>query len=695
MKTLMWKEWRENLKWLPLPGLVVLLVFLLDKPDEAMPDTTGALLLCLTAVGFGAALGFVQIFFEAQGDKRSLLLHRPLSRSRIFLAKALAGVGFYLLALGIPFVCLECWLATPGNIPAPYQWRASLPWLADILSGLVYYFAGMLVAQREVRWYASRVLPLAAAFLCSYLVWAMPEFWQALAVIGIMGLFMAVAAWGSFCTAGAYTPQPHWAKAALATTLLAGVLLVSMFVKQMIGEWFGSEIVYIYHIGRQGRVLLAPCRTDAGPVGPWRDARSGQEVADLEEDVTESGLRAALAIMETPLYRSYRNSGEFYVECANDSMPGPEYWFYDHTQERLLGYDKIYHQFLGSFGPDGFTPPGEQPTERFEGALRHRRFRWSGIKQDFLAFPHAVYRVDFARRTIGRFFTPAADEQVAFADWWRDEYEHRKLAVVSTDKGFHFLSEAGTLLVSLPRIYDSREQPYVAVLGLLENPPRYFVWYRTLPYEPSLGPEEYKSRVFHLHEYDGTGRELARRDDQVPAATASYAKALFGLATPLTEAAALVGTAAYLRSEARLQGNTHKPVLLDFLHSIRHYIPGTSRFEHDPGGLMLGYLALMLLAAAASATACFILARRHAFSLVRSIGWAVMGILFGWVGLLLMLALEDWPARTICPKCRKLRVVTRDLCEHCGARHAAPAADGREIFDSAAAAPQVALAANP
>ena len=34
-------------------------------------------------------------------------------------------------------------------MPAPYHWRMSLPWLADILSGLVYYFAGMLMAQRE------------------------------------------------------------------------------------------------------------------------------------------------------------------------------------------------------------------------------------------------------------------------------------------------------------------------------------------------------------------------------------------------------------------------------------------------------------------------------------------------------------------------------------------------------------------
>src|SRR2546425_6048923 len=155
MKTQIWKEWLENLKWVPLPGLVILLVFFIDKPMTPMPDVTQAFFYGLTAVVFGAALGFVQIYFDGHGDKRSLLLHRPLSPSRIFLAKALAGVGLYVVALGIPFLCLESWMAAPATISAPYHWRTSLPWLADILSGLVYYFAGMLVAQRGVRWYGS------------------------------------------------------------------------------------------------------------------------------------------------------------------------------------------------------------------------------------------------------------------------------------------------------------------------------------------------------------------------------------------------------------------------------------------------------------------------------------------------------------------------------------------------------------
>src|SRR5260370_23405815 len=149
MRSLIWKELRENLKWVPLPSLVVLGVFMIDKPDSAMPGATDAFFFCLTGVVFGAALGFLQIVFEAQGDKRSVLLHRPLSPSRIFLAKALAGIGLYLLALGIPFVWLEIWLATPGNIAAPYHWEMSWPWLADILSCLRYYFARLFLAPRE------------------------------------------------------------------------------------------------------------------------------------------------------------------------------------------------------------------------------------------------------------------------------------------------------------------------------------------------------------------------------------------------------------------------------------------------------------------------------------------------------------------------------------------------------------------
>jgi hypothetical protein len=694
MKALIWKELRENIKWIPLPGLVILLVFLIDKPDEPMPDLMDTYFFSLTAVVFGAALGFVQVVFEAHGDKRSLLLHRPLSPSRIFLAKALTGVGLYVLALGVPFAYLENWYATPGNMPAPYHWRTGLPWLADILSGLVYYFAGMLVAQRDGRWYGSRGLALAAAFFCSYLVWALPEFWQALVTIAITGSLVGVAAWGSFSAGGAYAPQSRLAKAALAMTFLAALLIVSMLGKQIIGEWADSGFDWNYAVDRQGRVLVHPMTVSLGPIGPWTDL-NGQELPELKGK-DDYSIQAPGGGMETPLHWSYRNSGRFYVECTNASKPGNELWYYDQAEGRLVGYDRSYHQLLGSFGPDGFTPASLPPGEPFHGELRYRTNRWQAGKLEYLAFSDGMYTFDFSRRTIRKLFRPTAGETVTFGRACGDHLHRQwKRILVSTDKSFHFLTEDGAPLLSVPRVHDRQKYEYLVFLGKLENPERYFAWYRSMVWGSLVEPEEFKAAPFHLHEYDAAGREFARRTDpQIPYPAASYANALFGLVTPMTEAATLVGASRYLRSEARLRGSTRQPVLLTYLDNTRYYIPGTSRFEETPSGLVPCYVALIVLSAAASALGCFLLARRYAFSRARGIGWALVGFFFGWVGLVLMLVLQELPARSACPKCRKLRVVTRDTCEHCGALHAAPAPDGTEIFESAVPEPHVALTAS-
>ena len=119
--------------------------------------------------------------------------------------------------------------------------------------------------------------------------------------------------------------------------------------------------------------------------------------------------------METPLHWSYRNSGRFYVECENDSKPGNEVWYFDQAEGRLVGYDRSYHQLLGSFGPDGFTPAGVRPGERFQGELRYRSSVAGGQAESAcLVCSDGVYTVNFARRTIRTLFTPAAGETVTY-----------------------------------------------------------------------------------------------------------------------------------------------------------------------------------------------------------------------------------------------------------------------------------------
>ncbi len=121
--------------------------------------------------------------------------------------------------------------------------------------------------------------------------------------------------------------------------------------------------------------------------------------------------------METPLHWSYRNSGRFYVEYKNDSKPGNELWYFDQAQGRLVGYDRFYHQLLGRFGPDGFTPAGGQPggTLPRRASLPHQSLvRRSDKLRATWSFSDGVYTVDFARRTIRTLFTPAAGETVTY-----------------------------------------------------------------------------------------------------------------------------------------------------------------------------------------------------------------------------------------------------------------------------------------
>jgi hypothetical protein len=693
MKALLWKEGYAHLKWAAVPSLFIFVPMLVLGGPGTPPNGTDLGPLHVLAAVFGAVLGFLQVFFEARGDQRALLLHRPLSRSRIFLAKAIAGVGLYLLGMGLPLAVLAVWCATPGHVTAPFSGRAVLPWLADLLTGVVYYFAGMLTAQRDGRWYGSRCLGLAAAFLASVLVWGLPEFWQALLALGVLGTLLGVAAWGSFLGGGAYAPQPRVARAALAVTLVAGLLALSVTAKITLGPCLDPGITYSYYVDRQGRVLAVPWKSGQGPTGTVTDAegrvppefqgrRVDRNVLD-EIEAPSVGLRPWQ-------HRSYRNTGRLFVEYGNETLVGGERWFYVPEQGRLVGYDRKRRMPIGSYGPDGFVPAGEPARGRFPGGLLYMTRLWEAFSPDCLAFPGGVYDVDFARHTLRTLFTPAEGETVVWVARWKDpKQKQEELLLVRTDRSIHVLTEAGAPVASLAGTYD--REIYVLAAGRLEAPPRFFCWY--WPGWCLASPEEARTLPGYLVEYDAGGREIARRTlppRLVP--EPPCAQALFGLGTSPAEAATLVGATRYLGAEARVRPDQARWVLLDLLDlEGARFIPGVGWDTGTRPGLVAGFVALMLLSSAACAVTCFFLARRATFSWARVVGWSLCGLVFGPVGLLLLLALQMLPARVRCPACGRARVVDRDRCEHCGAPHARPAPDGTEIFETTAAPADAAL----
>ena len=74
------------------------------------------------------------------------------------------------------------------------------------------------------------------------------------------------------------------------------------------------------------------------------------------------------------------------------------------------------------------------------------------------------------------------------------------------------------------------------------------------------------------------------------------------------------------------------------------------------------------------------LGRRYRLPLRAQLGWAVFHLLCGVPGLMAFLSVQEWPAREPCPNCKRLRVVDRPQCEHCGAAFAPPEKTGTEVF---------------
>jgi hypothetical protein len=679
MKSLLWKECQENGKWAALPLLLLGGLMVLLGPPSLM--NYGALLvLGLIAAVFGAVLGFLQVFPESHGDRRSLLLHRPLRPSQIFLAKAAAGGALYLLAVGIPFAGAVAWVAAPGHVAEPFRWPMALPWLADILTGLVYYFAGMLTAQREARWYGSRALGLGAAVLCTFLVWVVPEFWQAVLVVAVMGTLVGLAAWGSFLAGGAYAPQPRLARVALAATLLAGLLALGVTVKFLVGGCVYERYEHYHTLDREGRVLIVRWRP--GDVQSVTDLDGRQPELLKGKQLDSSAIRDIEAPVSPPLwhtFQSYRSPGRFSVRCRNESSSGDERWFYVPEEGCLRGYDGLTKRLIGSCGPDGFVPAGEEPRERFHGEAYHPADLYEAGPAFFLSLPGGVYALDFARHTIHTLFTPAEGQTVLAAARWKDDREKWSRVFVLTDQSVHVLDEAGAPLFSAPLLYDREGYGRVRV-AQVEDPRRFVVWY-----EPSwyLWAEAGKTMPSHLVEYDVMGREIARRTvPPRPLNAPPQGLALFGLATPPAEAAFVAAaTRESVAAARRKQGLEIRPAVFFLAVPTQLFIPGAGANMDATGGVVVAYRALILLSALACAAICFLLARRHSFSRAGRVGWGLCGLLFGWVGLVLMLALQEWPARVRCPSCGWPRRVDRERCQHCGAPHAPPALDGTEIFE--------------
>ena len=660
MKPLFFKELRQSLTWafavLAIMSIAAIyFAWDVTRPGRYVPPferfQQWSVVACPLA---GLFLGVLHVLTEKRRDLWAFLVHRPMSRTTIALAKMSAGLVLYFLAVGLPLAAANAWLAMPGHVPAPFYWPMVLPGLADVLTGSVYYLAGLLVGMRDARWYGSRVLAVGVAIICSVIVVLASYFWLALLAIIVAAGVLGVAAWGSFVGGGQYGPQPPAARAALGASLLAGIAILFVIGGMVLAAIAGAAATgpgtrTTYRITRDGEVVRLvrdrwnraieitnldgthnrPLEREAQESDRWYAMFLGTDTVVIPDESEPDPNRA----------HGYRHADTFYRHVGG---VGQTKWLYSFRERLVLAFDLERTVLVGRLGPTEYRAPPESPVQRFGESIVST---WGNV----LVFEDVVYRLKPRERTIATMIAPAGERVLALTAL--RSRDHNEFVVV-TDRTVRFMTRDGEVLTAADIEHDLVRYGYLQ-FAATENPQRFFVWY-TPSHRPCVEALELPG---DLIVYGPNGAVVARHE--LPAIPRQYSGSTwYDVALGLTVPLAAMGTAFVVtRALGESSFDPDGPIRADVVYGV------------------------MSLMAIACAVVTMRLARRYAFSRGRRWGWSVFNFFAGPMGLALLWCLRDWPARLPCDACGKKRVTNRDRCEHCDSAFPSPAPDGTEIFE--------------
>jgi hypothetical protein len=672
-QAIVWKEMHESLKWAVLglilvsAGLISAAHGLITASEQSAPIVIGVFGMTAFSALVGLMIGRAQIISENRGDAWGFLVHRPAPRTTVFWAKVTAGVLLYLAAVGTPLLLCAFWFSRPGNVAAPFDWRLTLPGIVDLICGLVFYFAGILTAMRDARWYGTRAIGIGLGFICALVnVTMIRTFWMAIVccVIGIT--VTALAARGTFLSGGSYTNQSRISRAAVGAAVGSGLLVTALALLAFVMEFLVGPPQYrrtpVYSVSSEGTIVQI-VYDDSGvqavndlnghPIEKYKDnaARQAVErgVRRADAGINPQGLRDIRPTFDT----GYRSTFDIYTYIPLQN--GAFRWYYIHDRHLIACYDNSSKRLIGWLGPGGYTAGEAQPQIRFPGALKAFWSPWPGQGPSLLAFSDVVYRVDENDRRVSKIFTAPTGESILGAGSY--SYPPEAIVpfdVIATTKNVYVQWRDTTPRLALP--LDPRADGYgrVSVIraNLAPGTPTYVM------YSPEGGQRVplSDSRLMPLQvtQINNDGGIVAHitvpREDPGVNRTLLLGPTLI---TPL-----------FLRGAVELAA------------PYKIFPPGFM-----PSRMLSGWIWQILLGIA-SAGFIFAQGRKYAFGSGRLLIWTVLGFAVGPLSVALMLSLIEWPPKEICPSCRRQRVVTREKCEHCGAPFPAPAPDGTEIFET-------------
>ncbi|HEX4795754.1 MAG TPA: ABC transporter permease [Humisphaera sp.] len=652
------KELRENAKWAMLIfGIILLSIYPLMRRHDPLlmfelADAPFAYFMPIA----GLLLGLAQTCLEVRADNWAFVVHRPVSRRQIFIAKCAAGLLLLFVSLELPCLLAAAWAAKPGNLREPFSARMILPSLAVALNAGNFYFAGMVLTLRRARWLGTRLLPIGLAIACGFAILLTAEFWQTLLLITVAQTISALAAWGVYSTSGESGAGP-FSRFALGTMVWAGVIGIGAGIVGFMGIFQTTTSWTQWRMQNDGNAVLVTTHL--------RDNQRTFSVTDLAgnrlpqfdgvdlDDPAHAGLfvkfRGGLIdnrLIDWPAsvlyYRgSYRTDMPATIPLRAIAPPGVRVraaCMFNAQRGLIEMYDPTTRLLSGTVGPSGFTPARATPTDRFASELLNLPEQHLNHT---LAFASAVYWLELDHRRVRQIFAATSDDPVISA--MESVPEKDPTVFVATRTRLHVLRPGSEVLFTVPLDPDLAHNWYMPTVMSANH--------HVLLWSGKMAPEGPPKPL--VVEYAADGKLIRRLEPPPYRATVSMTPQRAGALGVIYPLAALP---------------LYREWMISWLFQI-----GDQTWWMFHGWLF----ASSILCVAVT----ILLGRRYGMRTGKTAIWSAINLLSGPGGIVAMIALHELPARERCAACGRWRFAGQQYCRHCDKPLPPPAMDGSEIFE--------------
>ena len=681
MKTLLWKELRENIKW----ALLAMLAFGAAAGYSLFQTTNdsnryqGVTLVnsgFLMVTTFGAPvvallLGFLQTLPELKADRWAALLHRPTHKATVFWAKVLAGTLLYILAVGIPYALMVWWVATPGNFRAPFIPSMIRPGVVDLFAGLMYYFAALVIALQKRRSLFLRPVPILAALHVSFFTISTPYFHLAMWATAAMSFALLVAAQGTISSRELFHGRSWLGKASLLLVTIYGLFGLGDLLLRGVTAW-GSKSAseyYRWELTKSGPPVrftyknnqLAAVHLPDGsvPTDPKLQLnRITAETASTNGATQYIGDAHGWKPRVRPEY--YRESYSYVGNIEMAQFPEFLWWYYLPKDRYFVAFQYISKKPLYILDAEGFRAASKTPHP-FPSDMD-----WAS-NQGVKVFPNANNLTFAFLATQKTKDVPLATREPVFGlamSWANHEGKSVPIFYAPQLTGISVYKPTGDFIAFLPYSKDVDRWGQITVAT---NPTRDQF---QIFYEPSVWIERKKRDAMPSFVDNVDTHGVVLKSYELPPLPRDRNElALNTLIQRRTKSLAFfVGQMAYDKIGA-LAGI---PTLVNADRSR-----WTSGLKVTLESLYWSFGWSILLS-----ITTFIWSRKAGFGIKRIWAWTTFVFLLGIPGILAFRLVSDWPVLAQCAHCKKKRPVDLSLCPHCTSAWPAPQPDGFEIMDA-------------